>query len=168
LRQRGCASGFLSILYRRKDKQEQGRKIVKTLDTKRIARRATCLWLAITMCLNSLPAFAQNPSAQPSTQANAEQSFPSLTGSCDKSCLVQTMQAFFTAAVSHRFEKVPAIQSAEIRENARIIALSDSTWAKVRAIRSTLVFADAVTGYPFGNRSLTQSFSHPSNLQAAV
>jgi hypothetical protein len=108
------------------------------------------------------------PSATCQKQANAEQSFPSLTGPCDKSCLVQTIQAFFAAAVSRRFEKVPAIQSAEIRENARIIALSDSTWAKVRAIRSTLVFADAVTDNVVGRAGVELADGKPAYLSTRL
>ncbi len=119
-------------------------------DAKRIVRQAACLMLTIAACLNSFQARAENSQSQPPAQAKPEQSFPKVSGPCDKACLEQTMQAFFAAASSSRFEKVPVIQYPEIRENTRIIALPDSAWAKVRAIRSTLVFTDAVTGNVVG------------------
>lgn len=142
---------------------------MRTTGSPRIIGQAGCLLLTITMCLYSFPAQAENPVPQQPAQVNVEQSaFLSLTGPCDKACLVQTMQAFFAAAVSHRFEKVPAIQYAEIRENARIIALPDSTWAKVRTIRSTLVFADAVTGNVVGRAGVELSDGKPAYLSTRL
>ena len=130
---------------------------------------AVRLLLTITMCLYGFPARAETPDAQPSTQVNSRQSvFPSVTGPCDKACLVQTMQAFCAAAASHKFEKVPALPQAEIRENTRLIALSDSTWAKVRAIRSTLVFADAVTGNVVGRAGVELADGKPAYLSTRL
>lgn len=142
---------------------------MRITDSTRIVRQAACLLLTMIMCLNSFSARSENPDTQQSAQANAEQStFPSVSGPCDKACLVQMMHAFFVAAVSRRFEKIPALQHAEIRENTRIIALSDSTWAKVRAIRSTLVFADAVTGNVIGRAGVELADGKPAFLSTRL
>ncbi len=78
------------------------------------------------------------------------------------------MQAFFAAATTNQFGKVPAIAQAEIRENAREIALADSTWAKVRAIRSTLVFADAVTGNVVGRAGVEIAEGKPAYISTRL
>lgn len=146
--------------------------MIKRNDSTRIVRQTACLLLMTALCLNSFSALAQTANAHSSTQAtqvNAKQStFPSLTGLCDKACLEQTMQAFFAAVSSNRLEKVPALPHAEIRENTRIIALSDSTWAKVRAIRSTLVFADAVTGNVVGRAGVELADGKPGYLSTRL
>lgn len=128
--------------------------------------KAVRLLLALTLCVFSASADTLSPQA--SAQAKPEQGFPNVSGSCDRACLEQTMRAFFAAALSRKFAQVPALAQAEIRENARPIALPGSTWAKVSAIRSTLVFADAVTGNVVGRAGVELADGKPAYLSTRL
>ena len=133
---------------------------MQVINTKQTSGQVSCLLLTVTMCLCSFSAFAQT-SLIP---AGAQAKFHAVTGACDKACLEQLMQAFFAAAVSRKFGTVPALPQAEIRENARFMALADTTWAKVRAIRSTLIFADAVTGNVVGRAGVELADGKPAYI----
>ncbi|MBL8202994.1 MAG: hypothetical protein JNM09_02100 [Blastocatellia bacterium] len=135
--------------------------------TKGIIRNVACLMLTFAACLSSVQAQANHSPSQSPAQ-KPEQSFPKVSGPCDRACLEQTMQAFLVAATTNQFGKVPAIAQAEIRENARAIALADSTWAKVRAIRSVWVFADAVTGNVIGRTGVELADGKPGYISTRL
>jgi len=66
--------------------------------------------------------------------------------SCDASCLSKSMADFLKAMTSGTPTSVPLTESAEIRENAKLVSLSDTTWKSVKSIKSVMTFADPVTG----------------------
>jgi hypothetical protein len=65
---------------------------------------------------------------------------------CDAVCLNGAMDAFMTTMVSGRSGSVPLAEGAEVRENARRVALEATVWADVERVRSTATFADPITG----------------------
>lgn len=66
------------------------------------------------------------------------------TRSCSQACLVQILGEFKSSVLAK--QPVGLSEDAEIRENMAITTVEQSAWKDVRAIRSTAVFADAVTG----------------------
>lgn len=125
---------------------------------------AVCLLSIFTTCLSSISATAQITSMT----GTIETTFPKITEECDKRCLEQTMQAFFSAMTAKQFGNVPTSEQAEIRENAHIVKLPNSTWAKVRAIRSTLVFADAVSGNVIGRAGVEMADGNPAYISTRL
>jgi len=67
------------------------------------------------------------------------------SGTCDRVCLVKVMDAFVSALTAGKPGSVPLAQDAEIRENAKVVALDATAWTKVKAVRSIMTFADPVT-----------------------
>lgn len=65
---------------------------------------------------------------------------------CDSTCLTATMDAFLNAMTSGRPQTVPLADSHEIRENTKRIAIDATVWKDVKSVRSTVAFADPVTG----------------------
>lgn len=68
------------------------------------------------------------------------------TPSCDHACLSKVMSDFVSAMTSSKPEPVPLADSAEVRENTKLVALRGTAWQKVKAVRSAMSFADVVTG----------------------
>lgn len=66
--------------------------------------------------------------------------------SCDRECLAHAMSIFLQAMSGGKSGSVPLAQHAEIRENGKPVALPDTAWKSVKSIRSTMLFADPVTG----------------------
>jgi hypothetical protein len=66
--------------------------------------------------------------------------------SCDAECLTTTMSVFMTAMVSDRSESVPLADTSEVRENTRPVALDSTVWKDVKRVRSSVTFADPVSG----------------------
>lgn len=64
--------------------------------------------------------------------------------SCDRACLLEQVKQFNANMLAHATEKIPLGPNAQIRENAKAIALADSKWLGVKQIRSEGVYADAV------------------------
>jgi hypothetical protein len=83
----------------------------------------------------------QGPATESRTATRATE--PS---ACGQECLLERMAKFLDAARTGRLETLPLAEDAEVRENARLIRLEESAWKKVRAVRSSMVFADPVTG----------------------
>lgn len=65
---------------------------------------------------------------------------------CDRACLEKLMAGFLEAMTAKREAEVALAEAAEIRENARPVALPATAWRRVKAIRSLMTFSDAVTG----------------------
>lgn len=65
---------------------------------------------------------------------------------CDRQCLTTTMDQFVKSAVSGRAGSIHIADHAEIRENATIVSIGHTTWARVKAVRSILTIADVSTG----------------------
>jgi hypothetical protein len=66
--------------------------------------------------------------------------------SCDYSCLSKAMADFANALTSRTPGAIRLSDSAEIRENARVVQLEGTAWQKVKGVRSGMTFADVVTG----------------------
>lgn len=71
---------------------------------------------------------------------------PPATASCDHACLSNAMSAFVTAMTTRTAGSIKLSDTVEIRENARVVPIDGTTWRQVRAVRSTMTFADVVTG----------------------
>ncbi len=71
---------------------------------------------------------------------------PAATAACDQACLANVMDGFIKAMTSGKTAAVPLAQDAEIRENTKVVTLDSTAWKQVKAIRSSLVVADALTG----------------------
>ena len=80
-----------------------------------------------------------------SSQRAAAQPSPSSVA-CDQECLSKVMKDFLSAMTAGKPGTVPLADQAEVRENTRIITLDASTWRRVKAVRSTMIFGDPVTG----------------------
>jgi len=71
---------------------------------------------------------------------------PPATASCDYACLTNAMSAFVTAMTTRTAGSIKLSDTAEVRENARVVPIDGTTWQQVKAVRSTMTFADVVTG----------------------
>jgi hypothetical protein len=76
----------------------------------------------------------------------AAQSVPAPPAACDQACLVGVMSDFVTATTTGKPTSVALGREAEVRENAKLVALDATAWNQVKAVRSIMTFADAVTG----------------------
>lgn len=65
---------------------------------------------------------------------------------CDGTCLAQIMANFLAVMTRKSPGPLPLAAEAEIRENARRVALEETVWKRVKSIRSMLVFPDPVSG----------------------
>jgi hypothetical protein len=77
-----------------------------------------------------------------SSPASAQQ----LPSACDHACLSQVMERFVAAMIAGQVASVPLSEGAEIRENTTPVTLDAIAWSRVKVIRSSMTFADAVTG----------------------
>jgi hypothetical protein len=66
--------------------------------------------------------------------------------SCSHPCLVKATDRFLAAMVAGKAGDVPLAQDAEIRENTKLVSLDQTAWKRVKAVRSVMTFADAVSG----------------------
>lgn len=65
---------------------------------------------------------------------------------CDRACLLDEAKQFNANILAGTVPKIPLAPRAEIRENAKTIALSDSKWSGVTEILSEGVYADPTKG----------------------
>jgi hypothetical protein len=65
---------------------------------------------------------------------------------CDRACLLEQAKQFNVAMLGRTPEKIQLAKGAKIRENTKVIALSDSRWIGVTKILSEGVYADPVLG----------------------
>ena len=80
-----------------------------------------------------------------SSQRSAAQPSPSSVA-CDQECLSKIMTDFLSAMTTGKPGTVPLADQAEVRENTKVNTLDASTWRQVKAVRSTMIFGDPVTG----------------------
>lgn len=64
--------------------------------------------------------------------------------SCSQACLAEVLSEFKSSVLAKK--PVKLAEHAEVRENMEITTVEQSAWKDVKAIRSSAVFADAVTG----------------------
>jgi hypothetical protein len=64
---------------------------------------------------------------------------------CESACLSSVMDAFVKAVTSGRALSVPLVETAEIRENTKPVAIDATVWKDVKNVRSTIIVADAST-----------------------
>lgn len=67
------------------------------------------------------------------------------TSQCDAACLTAVVERFITAVTTGRSADVPLSQDVEVRENTRRVELEATTWKDVKAVRSSVIFADPVS-----------------------
>jgi hypothetical protein len=65
---------------------------------------------------------------------------------CDRACLLEQAKQFNAAILAHSPERIPLAKDAQIRENTKAIALTESRWWNVKQILAEGVFADAIKG----------------------
>ena len=65
---------------------------------------------------------------------------------CDRACLQEQAKQFNANMLAHTTEKIPLAADANIRENTKAIALSDSKWIGVTKILSQGVYTDPTLG----------------------
>ena len=106
--------------------------------TGRIARRFTRARTAVPCLMLALAVWPIGPAAA--------QSVPAPPAACDSTCLAGVMSDLVTAMTTGKPTLVALAREAEIRENARFVALDATAWRQVKAVRSIMTFADAVTG----------------------
>ena len=59
---------------------------------------------------------------------------PASAVTCDRACLLEQAKQFSANMLAHTTEKIPLAANANIRENTKAIALSDSRWIGVTKI----------------------------------
>jgi hypothetical protein len=80
------------------------------------------------------------------TAAVSAQTAPPPATSCDQACLSKAMAGFVSAMTSHTPGSIPLADGAEVRENTLRVDIGGTAWQKVKAVRSVMTFADAVSG----------------------
>ena len=70
----------------------------------------------------------------------------SSAATCDRACLLEHEKQFDANMLARTTEKIPLAANANIRENTKAIALSDSKWRGVTKILSEGVYADPILG----------------------
>ena len=65
---------------------------------------------------------------------------------CDRQCLSTAMDDFVNAVTTGRAGSITIADNAEVRENAAIVPIGNTTWARVKTVRSIVSIADASTG----------------------
>ena len=65
---------------------------------------------------------------------------------CDRKCLSTAMDDFVKAITTGRAGSIAIADNAEVRENAAIVPIGNTTWARVKTVRSIFSIADVSTG----------------------
>ena len=81
-----------------------------------------------------------------STQRAAAQPSPPPAAACDQACLSKAMRDFLSVMTAGRPGAVRLAEYAEVRENAKVVTLDATAWKSVKRVRSSMTFADPVTG----------------------
>ncbi len=98
----------------------------------RLVTRLASVVLIVVAPLGSRTVLAQTAPAD---------SFP-----CDRQCLSTAMDDFVKAVTAGRASSIAIADYAEIRENAAIVPIGNTTWARVKTVRSIVSIADVSTG----------------------
>ena len=65
---------------------------------------------------------------------------------CDRQCLSTAMDDFVKAVTTGRAGSITIAHTVEVRENAAIVPIGNTTWACVKTVRSIVNIADVSTG----------------------
>jgi hypothetical protein len=76
----------------------------------------------------------------------AAQTAPADSFPCDRQCLSTAMDDFVKAITTGRAGSIAIADNAEVRENAAIVPIGNTTWARVKTVRSIFSIADVSTG----------------------
>jgi hypothetical protein len=95
--------------------------------------RTVVAWLAALACL----ALASTAAAQTAATTATP---------CGEACLTKMMADFVVAVTHGKADIVSLAEHAEIRENTKVVALGETTWPRVKALKSMMTFADPSTG----------------------
>jgi len=66
--------------------------------------------------------------------------------SCDRACLIRTMDGYLAAATAQRFADIPVARGLNARENTVATALASGVWTTLAIRRAGWTFADPVQG----------------------
>lgn len=86
---------------------------------------------------------------------------------CNEACLTKVM-ADFVDAVTHGKAGTVASADAEIRENAKVMTLAETTWPRVKAVRSIMTFTDASTGNAVSRAGVELADGKPGYLSTRL
>jgi hypothetical protein len=111
--------------------------------------------------LASLIVLAASVGAAPATDTPARQT-------CDQACLTNAMDGFVASLTQGRASTVPLADHAEIRENTKVLRLDETTWRKVKAVRSILTFADPFSGNVVSRAGVELADGNPGYLSTRL
>jgi hypothetical protein len=83
---------------------------------------------------------------QDGSGALAAQPATAVVPGCDRQCLLSVMDDFVKGMTAGRTGPIPLVEHPEVRENAIVTTLGDTTWSRVKSVRSILTIADPLTG----------------------
>ncbi len=87
---------------------------------------------------------------------------------CDRACLVQVMDNFLASMTTTTSAAIPLSADVEIRENVRMVRLGETSWSRVKAVRSVMTFADALTGNVVSRAGVELSDGTPAYLSTRL
>jgi len=114
----------------------------------------TIAFLTLGTGITSSAALAQPSSAQ--------------TADCDRQCLSQVMDRFLAAMVAGKSDAVRLSAGAEIRQNTRLVPLAQTAWKDVKTIKSTMMFADPITGNVVARAGVELKNGRPAYLSTRL
>ena len=93
---------------------------------------------------------------------------PADSSACDRPCLSTAMDHFIKAVTTGRASSIAMVDYAEIRENAAIVPIANTTWARVTAVRSIVSIADVSTGNVVSRAGVELSDGTPGYLSTRL
>ena len=118
--------------------------------------------IAIVTTLGGLLAVAAaGVRATPFAEARGEKN-----ASCSRACLVKTMADFKASVLANT--PVKLADHAEVRENMVITTIESTAWKDVKAIKSTAVFTDPVTGNVVSRDGVEMTDGKPAYLSTRL
>jgi hypothetical protein len=124
-------------------------------------KRTTTLEQLLTIAFLTLGTVITSPAAlaQPSSAQTAD---------CDRQCLSQVMDRFLAAMVAGKSDAVRLSADAEVRQNTRLVPLAQTAWKDVKAIKSTMMFADPVTANVVARAGVELKNGRPAYLSTRL
>lgn len=115
-----------------------------------------------------LPAFAAAVVASLSLGLPARAPAQAAGSSCDRACLTRVMDAFVTSMTRAGARSFSLSDVVEIRENASLVGLDQTTWPRVKAVRSIMTFADELTGNVVSRAGVELAEGRPGYLSTRL
>jgi len=100
--------------------------------------------------------------------AATAQPSPAQAADCDRQCLSQVMDSFLAAMVAGKSDAVRLSAGAEIRQNTRLVPLAQTAWKDVKTIKSTMMFADPITGNVVARAGVELKNGRPAYLSTRL